>query len=131
MCWIVQNLTGKYEWIRHHYLNDNNFSSCYHYMSSTSSHQHYPSWCPYISNHVFNQFRHLNYIWIYQFSIQIMYITFEMLKPFGLHASKVFFSFFFYLAFQSFNFERTWWRLFQKGSCALNLISTFLLRIIF
>ena len=93
MCWIVQNLTVKYEWIRYHYLNGNNFSSCYHYMSSTSSHQHYPSWCPYIASHVFNQFRHLNYIWIYQFSMQILYITFEMFKPFGLHASKVFFIF--------------------------------------
>jgi hypothetical protein len=34
-----------------------------------------------------------------------------------------------YLVFQSFDFERTWWRLFQKYvvSCELNLISTFLL----
>ena len=31
-----------------------------------------------------------------------------------------------YLAFQSFDFEHTWWRL-LGASCALNLISTFLL----
>jgi hypothetical protein len=34
-----------------------------------------------------------------------------------------------YLFFQSFDFEHSWWRLFQKHvvSCELNLISTFLL----
>jgi len=45
--------------------------------------------------------------------------------PFGCIAPKTLI----YLAFQSFDFERTWWRLFQKrASRALSLISTFLFK---
>jgi hypothetical protein len=49
--------------------------------------------------------------------LPILAITFG---SFGLIAPKTLK----YLAFQSFDFKRTWWRLFRYALCALNLIST-------